>query len=333
MLWWCVGAGCGCVVLRIFWFVLRLSQRRSLRGAAVLVTGCDSGLGFAIAQRLSEESAIVFAACLTEAGMEACQKLGSRVKPLRLDVTKPEDVQHAAHVVRAELGGLQLLGLVNNAGLGNYGFAEQLPLERYEETLAVNCLGTVRVTKAFLHMLRKHGAGRLVTIGSLSGRVPAGFGSGYVPTKAYVASFTECIGAETRSFGIRASIVEPGFVATGLLSVGRRRGQVHCETAKECDLAYGVFDAMMTRVQRKVEACERLNELGGGSKWVADAVVDALSSSFPRSRYLVGFDAILLGSILPRIPGYTRLLGMFFSIEQRVVHEDALRPSGDSKVE
>jgi NAD(P)-dependent dehydrogenase (short-subunit alcohol dehydrogenase family) len=241
-----------------------------------------------------------------------------------VDITSDQDVARLETTVRTELQkrGATLLGLVNNAGIGNYGFAEALALKRFQDVLDVNCLGTVRVTKAFIDMLRAHGSGaRLITIGSLSDRLPAGFGSAYVPSKAYVCSFTECVGAELRRFGVRTAVIEPGFIATELLDAGQESGAKACATA-DADVckAYGDFAPMMANVRKPVMFCESLNggRTGGGAK-VAEATMDALSSSWPRSRYLVGWEASLLGQ-LPRIPGWTRLLSIGFERQHRAVH-------------
>lgn len=306
------------------WRFMRRKLRQSLEGAAIVVTGCDSGLGFAIAQRLSKEKALVFATCLTAPGIQRCKELGEHVIPIQVDITSDDSVEKLQNFVTSELKkrGATLLGLVNNAGIGNYGFAEALDLNRFQSLLEVNCLGTVRVTKAFLALLRAHGQGaRLITIGSLSDRLPAGFGSAYVPTKAYVCWFTESVGFEMRRFGLRASVIEPGFIATELLEAGHAGGAKASEHANEdVQRAYGDFLPMMTRMQKPVMMFEKLNggKVGGGA-WVADSTVDALSSTWPRSRYLVGYDTVL-GQLVSSIPGWQRLLGFFFEQEHRAVH-------------
>eukprot|EP00929_Paragymnodinium_shiwhaense_P043663 TRINITY_DN22438_c0_g1_i1.p1 TRINITY_DN22438_c0_g1~~TRINITY_DN22438_c0_g1_i1.p1 ORF type:complete len:326 (+),score=31.27 TRINITY_DN22438_c0_g1_i1:95-1072(+) len=317
----CVACAVGCWQL---WRYVRLHLRQSLQGCAIVVTGCDSGLGYAIAKRLCDEKAVVIATCLTQPGIERCRALGASIKPVLVDITSDEDVNKLLATVEAELASrkVALKGLVNNAGLGNYGFAEALDLARFRLIMEVNCLGTVRVTKAFLPLLRKHGQGaRLVTMGSLSDRLPAGFGSAYVPTKAYACFFTDCVAAEIRRFGVHTSIIEPGFIATELLDSAQSGGAKACDSAKSDVVeAYGEFAPMMTELRGSVTLCEKLNGgKEGGAAWVADSVVDALSSSWPRSRYLVGNETKVL-MWLPRLPGWSRLLCFIFEQQHRKVH-------------
>lgn len=316
--------------LCLAWKFVRSLLRESLENEAVVITGCDSGLGFAIVQRLVLERAVVFATCLTPAGLQKCKALGSCVIPCHVDITSDEDVARLMATVETELKNrrIKLRGLVNNAGLGNYGFAEALDLKRFETLLQVNCLGTVRVTKAFLPLLRARGPGaRLITMGSLSDRLPAGFGSAYVPTKAYVCWFTESVAAEVRRFGVRTAVIEPGFIATELLDAAQAGGALASEgMCESVRAAYGDFAPMMAELRKAVMICERLN--GGkrsGSDWVADSTVDALSSLWPRSRYLVGYETKLL-MWLPRIPGWTRILGMIFEKQHRSVHQPKQHP-------
>merc|ERR1712232_422779 len=158
-------------------------------------------------------------------------------------------------------------------------------------------------------------------IGSLSDRLPAGFGSAYVPSKAYVCWFTESVGFEMRRFGLRASVIEPGFIATELLDAGQEGGSKACENSTEdCQKAYGDFLPMMVKMRKPVMMMEKINGgKDGGGAWVADSTVDALSSTWPRSRYLVGYEAGFM-QMLPMVPGWQRLMGFFFEMEHRAVH-------------
>merc|ERR1719433_1920461 len=106
-----------------------------------------------------------------------------------MDVTKDADVADALDKVKKS--GKMLVGAINNACLGCYGFCESLSMERYEFNLNVNLLGSIRVTKSALPLLRQS-RGRLVTMGSVGSRMPLAFGSGYLPTKAALATFQDC---------------------------------------------------------------------------------------------------------------------------------------------
>ena len=119
-----------------------------------------------------------------------------------MDVTKEEDVQAAVDCVIKT--GLDLALVVNNAGISAFGYSEFLPMKRYKANAEVNYFGAIRVTKAFLPLLRKS-RGRLINMGSMGDRMPSAFGSAYLSTKAALASFSDCVRQEVHRFGVTVS--------------------------------------------------------------------------------------------------------------------------------
>ena len=107
---------------------------------------------------------------------------------------------------------------MNNAGISAFGWAEELPLARYQKNMDVNFFGAVRVCKAFLPTIREN-KGRVVHMGSISDRMPSAFGSSYISSKAAMACYTDCLRQEVYRFGVKVSLIEPGFFATALRSV------------------------------------------------------------------------------------------------------------------
>ncbi len=192
------------VLLMVWRYVVRprCCRRAGLRalssngGAAVVVTGCDSGFGRLIAMELHTLGATVFAGCLTQAAIDelsrACGGDAERMRAFRLDVTRDADVQAAAELVRRS--GRRLAAVVNNAGVSAFGWAEALDVATYQRNMDVNFFGAVRVTRAFLPMLRAaEPRGRLVNMGSIGARMPSAFGSAYLSTKAAMCSYSECV--------------------------------------------------------------------------------------------------------------------------------------------
>jgi len=282
--------------------------RRRLRGSigsnkAVLVTGCDSGFGLAIVKKvLAETEAHVIAGAVTDDGIRRLEALGDRVTAAKMDVTSDEDVDRVFKDLEAS--GRQLAGLVNNAGIGVYGWTEALSMERYLLNTQINFLGVVRVTKRALPLLRQS-RGRLVTMGSLGGRAPSAFGSAYVPTKAAVASFQDCVRQEVYRHGVNCSLVEPGFFATGMLHRSADVGKASCAgETEEVIRAYGSYSEKMKATEGSVVLAEKLNGGEAGVSWVTNSVLDALTTTFPRTRYLCGFDANILGRVVYFIPDF-----------------------------
>jgi len=301
------------------WAAVRRRWRRALgSGDAVLVTGCDSGFGLGVVEGLlARTEALVVAGAVTQPGLDRLRALGSRVIAVQMDVTKDADV--AAALAEVQRSGRALAGVVNNAGIGCYGWAEALAMERYEANLQVNLMGVIRVTKLALPLLRQS-RGRLVTMGSVGGRVPSAFGSAYVPTKAAVASFQDCVRQEVYRFGVRCSLVEPGFFATGMLHRSAALGQAASSSspgggeAPEVLAAYGSYSEKMKVTEGAVIAAERLNGGERGPDRVVDAVLDALTTRLPRTRYLVGVDANVLGRLGWFIPDFVWDLGQTYLV-------------------
>lgn len=298
------------VALHAAWTLFRRRWRRRLTaGEAVLVTGCDSGFGARIVEVLLDKSdATIYAGYVTDEGGKKLSALGERVVPLRMDVTKDSDVAAAFDALKKS--GMPLRGVVNNAGIGVYGWCEELTMDRYEKNIDVNLLGSIRVTKSALPLLRMS-KGRLVTMGSVGGRFPTAFGSAYVPTKAALNSFQDCVRQEVYRFGVKCSIVEPGFFATGMLHRSAATGE-ESRVASNGKLngsassisSYESYAEKMKRTEGTVIAIERLNGGEKGPDHVVDAVMDGLTAVVPKTHYLCGVDANIVGRLVAFVPSW-----------------------------
>jgi len=284
------------LTLAIAWRLLRRCLRRQFKGSeCILITGCDTGFGRALAERLSEE-VVVFAGVLSDQPEHLRLKAGKcGIRVVHLDVNVPEDIEKARQQIVSS--GLSLVGFVSNAAVSAYGFCEQLPVERYEENYQVNVLGAIRTTKAVLPILRQN-KGRIVFLGSVGGRMPSAFGSSYIPTKAAIGSFAECLRQEMAQFGMHVALVEPGFFATGFLGRARSNGQQESEGVQ----LYPTFKSQMEKMGKAVELLEAINGGTQGLSSVVDCVKDALTNYMPLARYLIGYDAQVIGRIACYLP-------------------------------
>ncbi|NWQ82298.1 BDH protein, partial [Columbina picui] len=129
---------------------------------AVLITGCDKGFGHALAKQLHAEGFTVFAGCLLadkngDGARELKNMKSDRMQVLQMDVCSDQEVAQAVDFVKRTLkeseGGLW--GLVNNAGVSTFGEVEFATLDNYKNVAEINLWGTVRVTKAFLPLIRR----------------------------------------------------------------------------------------------------------------------------------------------------------------------------------
>ena len=177
----------------------------------VLVTGGASGLGAALVARFAARGDQVLSCDLAEPS-------GPRdgVADRHLDVRSDDDWAAARDWVAEEWGGLDVL--VNNAGVAGGGRVDVATMAEWEWIVSVNLFGVVRGTRTFVPMLKQQRSGHVVNVASLAGLVhPAGMGS-YNAVKAGVVAFTETIGHELASWGIRASVVCPSYFRTNLMA-------------------------------------------------------------------------------------------------------------------
>jgi len=208
-----------------------------LSGTAAVVTGASSGIGEATARGLAAQGADV--ALLARRGdrIEALaaelSEGGVRALPIAADVSDREQAERAVARAAEELGRLDTV--VNNAGVMLLGAIQQAPVEEWEQMVEVNLLGLLYVSKAALpHLLsaaesEPRRVADLVNVSSVAGRV-ARLGSGvYNATKHGVGAFSESLRQEVTGRHVRVSLIEPGAVATELVSHNRPEVQERIE--------------------------------------------------------------------------------------------------------
>jgi NAD(P)-dependent dehydrogenase (short-subunit alcohol dehydrogenase family) len=246
---------------------------------AVFVTGASSGIGETCVQRLEALGYQVFA------GVRRPQDAERHRLPVLLDVTDAAAIERAAASVSESVGDRGLQGVVNNAGIAVGGPLEYVTPEQLRFQLEVNVIGLHAVTRAFLPLVRR-GRGRVVHIGSISGRISSPFVGPYAASKHAVEALTDALRQELAPEGIHVAVIEPGQVRTPIWDKGTADFRAITRAIPEEGLArYGprlkVLEWMVQRAPRVAEPPEA----------VADVVVHALEAAEPRTRYVVGKDA------------------------------------------
>jgi NAD(P)-dependent dehydrogenase (short-subunit alcohol dehydrogenase family) len=187
-----------------------------LKGQVVLVTGCSTGIGRALARELRAQGHRPFA---TARKPESLADLAAEgIETLRLDVTDPASVRAAVDAVVAKAGGLDVL--VNNAGINAFGPIAELPLDELRAVLETNVVGLVAVTQAVFPVMAAKRSGRIVNVGSVVGLLPTPFAAGYCASKAAVHSLSEVLRQEVKPFGIDVVVVQPGGVRSNIAESG-----------------------------------------------------------------------------------------------------------------
>nr|XP_005989439.1 PREDICTED: D-beta-hydroxybutyrate dehydrogenase, mitochondrial-like isoform X2 [Latimeria chalumnae] len=261
-------------------------------GKAVLITGCDKGFGFALAKHLHDLGFTVFAGCLLKDengdGARELKNVNSdRMKVVQLNVCSEEEVAQAVEFVRKSLKDPEkgLWGVVNNAGISTFGEVEFTSIDTFKKIADVNLWGTIRVTKAFLPLIRR-AKGRVINMASVLGRMGNPSRSSYCISKYGIEAFSDCLRYEMHHWGVKVIIIEPGnfIAATGIFT---REGVQACademwnETSELVRQEYGkaYFDHQTNLM--KSFCSSGLKDV----TLVLNDITDALTSRYPFIRY------------------------------------------------
>ena len=253
---------------------------------SVLITGASSGIGFATAHQLLDRGWRVFAAARRLDAMEALRSRGAEVLPL--DLADQESRVQLADVISCRVGALD--ALVNNAGYGETGPVETMPIERARAMFEVNVFGLIALTQLLLPSMRERRRGRIVNLSSIAGRFVTPGAGWYGASKHALEGISDALRLELHSFGLQVVLVEPGLIRTGFEAVSASSLQQQVDDP--------VWSAMMRRVAAGwAEGFRR----GSSPELVARTIVSALETSSPKPRYRCGSEseALLLQRFIP----------------------------------
>lgn len=275
---------------------------------AVLITGCDSGFGLRLCHRLSliaqeGEPFTIFAGVLSLKSSGAKELMSSDfVRVLKMDVTSDDDVRACARTIRTwtEEKGRELHAVVNNAGVQCGCLVDWSSMSNYRAMIEVNYLGLVRVTKAFLPILRDRqpssfdgAVARIVNVTSVNGVVTLPGISGYAASKHAAEAFSDSLRYELSAWcnGVRVVNVNPGTFRTPMASAAAGNLMKAYKTSPD-DVRRAYGKAFATAVY---SGSKRFTDMAGDPEEVVDALQHAVCSTpYPHDRYFVGTDAIWL---------------------------------------
>jgi NAD(P)-dependent dehydrogenase (short-subunit alcohol dehydrogenase family) len=261
----------------------------------VLITGCSSGIGRATATVLAQRGFNVYATARRTESIADLEAAGC--KTLALDVTSEESMVAAVEAV-----GEGIDALVNNAGIQEVGAIESVPMDRVRNLFETNVFGPVRLAQLVLPQMRERGSGHIVTVGSMNGKFTWPGTGYYCGTKHALEAISDALRYETRPFGIKTVLIEPGFVKTplGKTAVGRRVQE---------DGPYASFNDGVAEVTSSYTTGS-LGMLACSAEAVGETVLKALTSDKPRARYRVAPSAGLFMTLRKVLPdaGFDALL-------------------------
>jgi NAD(P)-dependent dehydrogenase (short-subunit alcohol dehydrogenase family) len=245
-----------------------------------VVTGISSGIGRATAVELAHRGFRVFGTVRSSAAVP------EGVEPIVLDVRDEASIDAAVAQVLARAGRIDVL--VNNAGATIVGAIEETDTRQAQDLFDVNFFGAVRMTRAALPIMRQQRSGRIVFVSSILGFLPAPFMGFYAASKHALEGYSESLDHEVRSLGIRALLVEPGYMKTRL-DANAPRAVNHIDD----------YAAARERVSAGIQSGV---EKGDDPMLVAKAVAEAATTASPRLRYQVGKGAGLLATLRSVMP-------------------------------
>jgi 3-oxoacyl-[acyl-carrier protein] reductase len=192
-------------------------SKNQLQGQVAIVTGAGSGIGAAIARRLSHMGAVTFLCGRRRAPLEqtaaAIVAAGGKAEIAECDVTDLGSVESFAALVERKSGRADIL--VNNAGVGTFsGPLHQMPSEAWEQVMNTNLRGVFYCMRSFAPLMIRARAGHIVNISSLAGKNALPNGAAYAASKWGLNGLSYSVAEELRSHNIRVSVVCPGSVVT-----------------------------------------------------------------------------------------------------------------------
>lgn len=196
---------------------------QDVRGKVAVVTGGASGIGRAMAEAFTAAGMRVVIADVEATALErTATELG--VRGVRVDVTKPENLESLAQTVKDEFGTCHVL--CNNAGVGGGGLLQELTMRDWKWVIDVNLWGVIYGLQSFLPMLLGNpDGGHVVNTASMAGLSPLPGAAPYSASKYAVVGISETMREEFRGTGVGVSVLCPGFVKTNIFSSQRNRPQ------------------------------------------------------------------------------------------------------------
>lgn len=258
---------------------------------AVLITGCSTGIGKATAQHFVERGYTTYATARKVETLRGLEAAGCRA--LALDVMDEDSMTAAVDQVVADEGAVGVL--VNNAGYSLTGPIEAVPMDEVRRQFETNVFGLVRMAQLVLPGMREQGWGRIINLSSMGGKLTFPGMGFYHGTKYAVEAISDALRFETRPFGVKVVLVEPGLIKTAFGDTATG----HLDTSLPDDSPYRAFnDGVEKRVAGSYEGA--MGALAVGPEVVAKVIERAVSSKSPRARYVVtpGAKAMHLTKVL-----------------------------------
>jgi len=247
-----------------------------------LVTGSSSGIGFETSLALARDGYYTYATMRDTSKaskiQEEAKKENLPIKVIELDVDNEESRRNAIEEILADKKRIDVL--VNNAGYGQFGCVEDVPIEEFKKQFETNFFSIVRLIQLITPIMRRQSSGIIVNISSVVGRMGLPGSPAYISTKFALEGLTECLRYELNQFGIKVTAIEPGVIKTNFFD------SMKVPESKTDPKYKELTDRLLSGLKMMVE-------MGTHPSQVADVIIKALHDKEILPRYTVGTDAAM----------------------------------------
>ena len=248
-----------------------------------IVTGSSSGIGYETSLSLAREGYFTYATMRDLKKAHIIKKIAQDenlpLKVIELDVDNEDSTENAIRTIIDEKQRIDVL--VNNAGWGIWGTAEDVSLEEFREQFETNFFSVIRIIQKIAPVMRKQGSGDIVNISSIAGRIGFPVSTAYISSKFALEGLSESLRFELGPFGVNVIIIEPGVIKTNFfdsMKIAKRANEN--DTYKEI-------------TEKVISGVKMMAEMGTPPKEVANAIIKSLKEEKPLPRYVVGNDAVM----------------------------------------
>jgi len=262
--------------------ITEIRKQNNMEKVAV-VTGSSSGIGYETSLSLAREGYFTYATMRDLRKADKIKKIAENenlpLKVIELDVDNEESAENAIKTIIVDKQRIDVL--VNNAGWGIWGTAEDVSMKEFREQFETNFFSVVRMIQKIAPIMRKQGTGNIVNISSIAGRIGFPVSTAYISSKFAIEGLSESLRYELGPFGVNVIIIEPGVIKTNFFDSMR--------TAKKADES-DVYRDITIKV---ISGVKMMAEMGTPPKEVANVIIKSLKEEKPLPRYVVGNDAAM----------------------------------------
>lgn len=260
----------------------------------VLITGCSSGIGYAVAKGLRERGGYrIFASARKTENVEQLKSEG--FETLQLDLADSKSIERAVDSLLKQADG-KVYGLFNNGAYGQPGAVEDLSRDVLRQQFEVNLLGTHELTCRLLPVMRAQGDGRIIQNSSVLGFVALKYRGAYNASKFALEGLSDTMRMELAGSGVHLSLIEPGPI------VSRFRENAYVMFKKNITIESSPHRDLYKAVEKRLSDQTGEAPFTLGPEAVLEKVIHALESRKPKARYYVTFPTYLFAFLKRVLP-------------------------------